>query len=127
MNKSENRIYYLYITISFLFIALTTNYLSLHDIIYVANQTDSISYSEIAKKAPLLPNESNTIIQHAAQRFLIPYIVGSVAHFLNVDFFLIFKLFTIVFIFFYIFLINLLIKKLNFNLKISYYFFQYFF
>ena len=124
MNKSENKIYYLYITISFLFIAITTNYLSLHDIIYVANQTDSISYSEIAKEAPLLPNESNIIIQHAAQRFLIPYIVGSVAHFLNVDFFIIFKLFTIIFVFFYVFLISLLIKKFNFNLKVSILFFS---
>ena len=72
----------------------------------------------------MLPEESGVVIQHAAQRFLIPYIVGSVAHFLNVDFFLIFKLFTIIFIFFYIFLINLLIKKLNFNLKISILFFS---
>ena len=53
MNKSENKIYYLYIVISFLFIAVTTNYLSLYDIIHVANQADSISYSEIAKKCTL--------------------------------------------------------------------------
>jgi hypothetical protein len=108
MNKSENKIYYLYIAFSFIFIAVTTNYLSLYDIIFVANQTDSLSYTAIAKNAPLLSGENFFILnnketliqQHVAQRFVIPYIIGSIAHFLNVDFFLIFKLFTLMFIFF---------------------------
>ena len=124
MNKSETKIYYLYIAISFVFIIATTNYLSLYDIIHVANQMDVISYSEIAMSAPSLPKESNIIIQHVAQRFFVPFIVGSIAHFLNVDFFLIFKLITFVFIIFYIFLINLIIKKSNFNLKVSILFFS---
>ena len=132
MNKSENKIYYLYIAFSFLFIAGTTNYLSLYDIIFVANQTDSLSYTAIANNAPLLSGEKTFLLnnietliqQHVAQRFVIPYIVGSIAHFLNVNFFLIFKLFTLIFIFFYMFLINMLIKKLNFNLKVSILFFS---
>ena len=124
MNKSEFKIYYLYIAISLIFITTTTNYLSLFDIIYVANQTDVISYIEIAKNAPLLTKESDIIIQHVAQRFLIPYIVGSIAYFLNIDFFLVFNFFTILFIFFYIFLINLLRKNLNLNLKVSILFFS---
>jgi len=57
MNKSEKNIYYLYIIFSFLFIAVTTNYLSLNDIIFIANQTDSLSYTAIAKNAPLLTGE----------------------------------------------------------------------
>ncbi len=124
MNKSERKICYLFMAISFIFILITTDYLSLYDIIHVANQMDAISYSEIARIAPALPQESNIIIQHVAQRFLIPYIVGSVAHYLNVDFFLIFKLFTFIFIFLYVFLINILIKKFNFNLKVSILFFS---
>ena len=124
MNKFNAKIYYLYIAISFIFILVTTDYLSLYDIIYVANQTDVISYSEIAISAPLLPQESNIIIQHVAQRFLIPYIVGSISDLLNIEFFLIFKLFTFIFIIFYIFLISLVIKKLNFNLKVSILFFS---
>ena len=124
MNKSESKIYYLYIVISLVFIIATTSYLSLFDIIYVANQTDVISYSEIAKNAPLLAKESNIIIQHVAQRFLIPYIVGTVADLININFFLVFQLFTILFLFFYIFLINLLIRSLNLNLKISILFFS---
>ena len=124
MNKSEAKIYYLYITISLIFITATTNYLSLFDIIHLANQTDVISYSEIAKKAPLLNKDSDIILQNVAQRFLIPYIVGSIADFLDIDFFLVFKFLTILNIVFYIFLINILIKKLNLNLRISILFFS---
>ena len=124
MNKSETKVYYLYIAISLVFIVATTNYLSLFDIIHVANQTDVISYSEIAKNAPLVKKESDMIIQHVAQRFLIPYIVGSIANLLSIDFFLVFKFFTILFVLFYIFLINLLIKNLNLNLKVSILFFS---
>ena len=124
MKKSEIKFYYFYISISFIFIAITTDYLSLYDIIHVANQTDVISYSEISKTAPSLPEESNIIIKHVAQRFLIPYVVGSIANFFNTEFFLVFKLFTFIFIFFYIFLINILINKLNFNLKVSILFFS---
>ena len=52
MNKADIKIFHLFTLISFLFIVLTTNYLSLNDIIFLANQTDVISYSEIAKIAP---------------------------------------------------------------------------
>jgi hypothetical protein len=124
MNKSDKKYYFLYVAVSFVFIILTTNYISLSDIIYVANQTDVISYTEIAKNAPLLKIESDIIIQHVAQRFLIPYIVGFIAYLLNIDFYLVFKLFTILNIIFYIVLINLLIKNLNFNLKVSILFFS---
>jgi hypothetical protein len=124
MNKSETKVYYLYIAISLVFIVTTTNYLNLFDIIHVANQTDVISYSEIAKNAPLIKKESDMIIQNVAQRFLIPYIVGSIANLLSIDFFLVFKFFTLLFIVSYIFLINLLIKNLNLNLKVSILFFS---
>jgi|TARA_B110000027_G_scaffold113154_1_gene122104 hypothetical protein len=124
MNKSETKIYYLYIAVSLVFIIATTNYLSLHDIIHVANQTDVISYNEIAKNAPLLNQESNIIIQNVAQRFLIPYIVGCIANFFNIDSFLVFKLFTIALIIFYLYLTNLFIKNLNLNLKVSILFFS---
>ena len=124
MNKSDLKIYYLYLVISFLFIIATTNYLSLFDIINIANQTDVISYSEIANKAPAFPKESNIIIQHVGQRFLTPYIVGSLANLLNIDFFLVFKFFTFLFIIFYCFLITFFIRKFKFNLKVSILFFS---
>ncbi len=123
MNKADIKIFHLYILMSLLFIVLTTNYLSLNDIIFLANQTDVISYSEIAKIAPTLPLKSEIIIQHVAQRFFVPYFVGSIANFLKIDFFLVFQIFTFVLILFYIFLIYKIVIKLNFNLRISILFF----
>ena len=131
MNKYENKIYYFYIVFSFLFIASNKLFKSLY-IIFVANQTDSLSYTAITKNAPFLSGEKTFILnnietaiqQHVAQRFIIPYIVGCISYLFNVNFFLIFKLFTLVFILFYVFLINILIKKLNFDLKISVLFFS---
>jgi hypothetical protein len=124
MNKSDKKYYFLFVAVSFVFVVLTTNYISLSDIIYVANQTDVISYTEIAKNAPLLKLESDIIIQHVAQRFLVPYVVGFIAYFLNIDFYFVFKIFNIFAVIIYIFLINLIIKNFNFNLKISILFFS---
>ena len=85
MNKSETKIYYLYILISFIFITTTTVYLSLYDIIYVANQMDVWSYREIAISAPTLPKENPAIIQNVAQRFLIHYLIGSFSSILKIS------------------------------------------
>ena len=85
MNKSETKIYFLFTVISFVFVVATTDYLNLFDIIHIANQMDVISYSEISKNAPILPNQSDVIIKHVAQRFLIPYTVGSIANLFNID------------------------------------------
>jgi len=124
MNKFETKIYYIYILLCFSFILLTTKYIDLYDIIHVANQMDVISYIEIAKKAPLLPKNSDVIIQNVSQRFLIPYLAGYLAYILQIDFFVIFKIFIFIFIFFYIFLINLLIKNLKLAFKESILFFS---
>ncbi len=124
MNKSEKKIYILFSLFSLLFIVFTTNYLSVYDIIYVANQTDAISYIEIAKNAPYIHLESDLIIKHVAQRFLIPYIVGCVSNLLDINFFIIFKIFTFLFIFLYVSLIFLFVKNFNFNLKVSILFFS---
>ena len=87
MNKSEIIKYYLFVLISLTFVILTTNYLSLFDIINKASQTDVISYVEIANKSPSLPFESEIIIQHVAQRFLIPYFIGLFSNLLNYELF----------------------------------------
>lgn len=124
MNQYHKKIYYSFVIITFLFLIFTTNYLSLNDIIYVANQGDVISYSEIAKIAPNIPVESGIIMQHVAQRFLTHYLVGSVASITNIDYFIIYKITTFLFIFFYILLINFISKKFEFNLKESILFFS---
>ena len=124
MSKYHNKIYYSYIAVTFLFIIFTTNYPSLHNLIYLFNQLDVISYSEIAKTAPLILKENPVIIKHVGQRFLIPYMIGSSAYFFDIDIFTIFKIATFMSIFFYIFLINLIVKKFNLGLKESILFFS---
>ena len=114
MQKNYNYVYFLF---SILFIIVSTNYLSLEDIINSANQTDVISYSEIAKIAPELPKDSKIIIQHVAQRFLIHYIVGSIADFTSVNFFVIYKIINFIFVLLYIYLIFFLSKTLKLNCK----------
>ncbi len=124
MNKSEKKIYILFSLFACLFIILTTNYLSLFDIIYLANQTDAISYTEIAKNSPNINLESDIIIQHVAQRFLIPYIAGLIANLFNINLYLVFKIFTYLFILFYVLLIFKITKEFNFNLRVSILFFS---
>lgn len=124
MSKNQIKIYYIYTLFCFIFISLTTEYLSLEDIIYVANQTDVISYSELAKVAPDLPTDSDLIIKHVAQRFLVPYVIGLTSKLLNIDLFITFKLFTFIFVIFYIYLIDFIRRKLNFNFINSILFFS---
>ena len=124
MSKNQIKIYYIYILFCFIFILLTTEYLSLEDIIYVAKQTDVISYTQLAKVAPALPVDSDVIIKHVAQRFLIPYLIGLTSNFLNIELYTTFKIFTFIFIIFYIYIINYIRKKLSFNFLNSILFFS---
>ena len=127
MNLTEKKIFLLYIFYSVIFLLFTTNYLSLDGLIYTANQTDIISYTSIANSAPSLPNNNNIIIQHVAQRFLIPYIIGTVSNFLNLEIFLTYKIFTFIFIGLLIYSIFFLALKLNFSFNESILFFSLFF
>ena len=116
MNSADKIKFLLFVLYSLIFLLITTDYLSLHALIYTANQTDVISYISIAKEAPSFPNNNNIIIQHVAQRFLIPYIIGSTSNFLNLEIFLTYKIFTFIFIGLLIYSIFFLVLKLNFNL-----------
>ena len=117
MIKKDNKIFYSYIIVVIIFLFITTKYLNLYDIIHIAGQMDVISYTEISKYAPSLPSESDIIIKHIAQRFLIPYLAGLIAYFTGIDLFLIFKFFTYIFVFFFIFIILFYTEKNNFNIK----------
>ena len=88
MKKNEIIIFIFYSIYSIIFLIVTTNNLTLNDIIYKANQSDSFEYSEIAKNFPRLIENSNIIDPHKAQRFLIHYIIGGVSYFSNLDIFL---------------------------------------
>ena len=87
MIKKDNKIFFLFIIFVLLFLFSTTKYLSLFDIIHTAGQMDVISYTEISKHAPSLPYNSDIIIKHIAQRFLIPYIAGCIAYYIKLNFY----------------------------------------
>ena len=127
MNLTEKKIFLLYVFYSVIFLLFTTNYLTLDGLIYTANQTDIISYTSIANSAPSFPHNNNIIIQHVAQRFLIPYIIGNVSSLLNLEVFLTYKIFTFIFIGLLIYSIFFLALKLNFSFNESILFFSLFF
>tara|TARA_B100001175_G_scaffold311616_1_gene316296 strand:- start:1649 stop:2740 length:1092 start_codon:yes stop_codon:yes gene_type:complete len=127
MNSSEKFKFFIFILYSLVFLIITTNYLSLNDLIFVANQNDITSYIPIAEKSPLLPRNNEIIIQHVAQRFFIPYIVGLFSKILNLDIFITYKIFTFLFILFLIYIIFFIAKEFNFNIYESILFFSLFF
>ena len=124
MSSKEHKIFILYSIFVLFFIFLTTKYLNLYEIIHVAGQMDAISYTEISNSAPDLPKNNDIIIKHVAQRFLIPYLAGSISNFLNIDSFLIFKFFTQVFIFVFWCLVFFYVKNQKFNIRESVIFFS---
>ena len=127
MIKKDNKIFYSYIIVVIIFLFITTKYLNLYDIIHIAGQMDVISYTEISRYAPLLPSESDIIIKHIAQRFLIPYLAGLIAYFTGIDLFLIFKFFTYIFVFFLFLLFYFIQKKIILILKKKCFFFLFYF
>ena len=115
MTPKENYIFYTYCLLSFIFVFLTTNYLSLEDIIYKAGQMDVKSYMVIASNSPELTNEKTNLSRHLAQRFLIPYIIGFGSNILNIEIFKFFKLINFIFIFIYLTVIIVYLKLSSFD------------
>ena len=115
MNSQEKIKFILFAIYSIFVLLLTTNYLTLNSLIYDANQTDIISYTTIANAAPSLLKDSDIVIQHVAQRFLVPFIVGISAKFFNIELFLTYKIYTFFLIIFLVIFIYYIINKLNLN------------
>ena len=63
-NQNKLLLCFIYILV---FLYLTTDNLSLNDLIYSANQTDIISFYEIAKKSPEIPVQNDIVAKHDAQ------------------------------------------------------------
>ena len=93
--------------------------MSLNDLIYSANQTDIISFYEIAKKSPEFPVQSDIVAKHDAQRFLVPYLIGLTSHLGNFDLFNTFKVINFIFIFLMIFIVLFLSEKLKLEFRSS--------
>ena len=92
MIKKLDKIYLFYVISVIIFLFLTTKYLDLEELINSAGQMDIISYTEISKFYPSLPNNSEIIVKHIAQRFFIPYFAGLISFHLNLDLFTVYKI-----------------------------------
>ena len=117
-------LYFLYI---FIFLYLSTDYLNLNDLIYVANQADIISFYRIAEKAPDFPINENIVAKHDAQRFLIPYLIGIISNLTNQNLFNVFKIINFISIFSLLFIILSMTNKLKLDIRSSIVFFSLFF
>jgi len=111
-NRFSFTVYSFYLVI---FIFLTTNNLSVEELVIEANQTDITSYKQIYEASPKLPEKQDDLQKHVSQRFLVHYSVGFLAKFFNLEPTLIFKIFSIVF---YMLIAQVIFKIATF-LKIS--------
>lgn len=88
--------YFIYVII---FILLTTNYLTVEELIHDANQADIKSYQIIYEESPNLPIQVDDLQKHVSQRFLIPYLIGFLSKIILLDVETLFKFFGILFCF----------------------------
>lgn len=126
LKNDQNKLllYFIYI---FVFLYFTTDYLNLYDLIYVANQSDIISFFEIAKKSPEFSHKSDIIAKHDAQRFIVPYFIGLISYITNIDLFSIYKVINFFLVFSCLLVIKFVSKKLNLDFRSSIVFFSLFF
>lgn len=95
MNILKNS--YFYFIYAIIFILLTTNYLTVEELIYEANQADIKSYQIIYDSSPNLPNQVDILQKHVSQRFLVPYLMGYLSQIISLDVEILFKSFGILF------------------------------
>ncbi len=117
MIKKLDKIYLFYVISVIIFLFLTTKYLDLEELINSAGQMDIISYTEISKFYPSLPNNSEIIVKHIAQRFFIPYFAGLISFHLNLDLFTVYKILTYTFLVTFAFAITFYVNRSDFSLK----------
>ena len=66
-------------------LGLTNRWLSVEQAVQLEQATDIRSYLQIAALAPALPPADAHLISHHAQRFLLPYVVGTVAFYAHLS------------------------------------------
>ena len=81
MSSRQENIYLIYIIWLLLFTILTNSYYDINGILSI-DQLDSLSYFNIANSAPIYSLEN--IPYHHAQRFFLPYLIGSLGNLLKV-------------------------------------------
>lgn len=109
--------YYLISFILILLLFLTTNHYSYEQSLLL-NQLDSKSYYLISKNSPDLIY-SKEIPFHHYQRFFLPYFIGLISEFTNLEIFLIYKIFTILVLILISIIHKKIFHKLNQNFETS--------
>ncbi len=117
-------LYFFYVLI---FIYFTTENLSLYDLIYTANQSDIVSFYEIANKSPDFAFKSDIIAKHDAQRFLVPYTIGFISYLTDFNLFKLYKSINLIFVILSLILIFFITNKLKLDFRSSIVFFSLFF
>ena len=118
MIKKENLYFYFFFAISLLYIIFTNNFFNFEQsIIYGA--ADGETYMQIAKAAPNISSEE--LIYHKAERFIVPYTIGSVASIFNIDVFTMFRIFSFIFIILNLFIFLAIFNELKVEIFQKYY------
>lgn len=115
MINNKNKYIYYFFTIFFIFI--TTNYFNDTELINTWGQKDIEQYYMLAELAPSLPKGDDAILAHVSSRYLIPYLVGNISNFANLELFLSFKIINILFFILFLTCLSFLIKEVPFSEK----------
>lgn len=113
MSQKDKKYFYLYSAFLVLFLLITNEFYTYHETLII-NQYDGRSYFKISEFSF---SYADDIPFHHAQRFFLPFIIGILGDFFDIDNFMLFRSLSIFFILIIIFIhINLLIKlKINFK------------
>ena len=121
MSKNENLYFNCFFAISFIFITFTNVFFNFdNSLIYGAS--DGLTYMKIAQAAPNISSEE--LIYHKAQRFIIPYFIGTISYFTKIEAYTIFRIFTFIFIISNLILFLKIFKKLNIDINQRFYLFS---
>ena len=121
MIKKENLYFNFFFVISLVYIIFTNNFFNFEQsIIYGA--ADGETYMQIAKAAPNISSEE--LVYHKAERFIIPYIIGSIAYIANVDIFTMFRVFSFISIVLILFIFLSILNELKVEIFQKYYLFS---
>lgn len=100
----------IYILISFIILLLTNNYFTYEQSL-VFGARDGFDYYTIANEFKNI--EEDSLSYHKAWRFILPFLVGFISNFFDLDIYLTFRIFVIIASLIAIFLFNFILTKLK--------------
>ena len=117
MEKNNSKIIFLYTLFCFIFLIVTTNYLTEYELINMAGQKDIEQYYLISEMSPELPKNNKNILAHVSSRFTIPYIAGYIKNIFNIEIFDTYKYLNFFFIALFLIILLNFLSAINFSFK----------